>query len=188
MFEFDSGDQGSSGPYLKWHVQGNKQISENSFSIKESGEGQPRVDVTDKMKKSVVIDIDNFRTGWSLFPDWQWNASVKKYEKSPGKDWTRGFSVPVAFADGQTATWLQANSVGAWESFAGLARGVDPNARPDGKFPVVKFTSVNEKKLKKGSTSVAGFTFVKWIDRPESLDAAADEPAIDVEDDDEDTF
>ena len=59
MFEFDSGDQGSSGPYLKWHVQGNKQISENSFSIKESGEGQPRVDVTDKMKKSVVIDIDN---------------------------------------------------------------------------------------------------------------------------------
>ena len=172
MFEFDSGNQGSGGPYLQWHVQGNKQISAHSFSVKVAGEDQPRVDVTEKFKKGVIFDIDNIKTGWSNFPEWQWNDSIKRMAPKPGKEWEKGFSIPIALGKGETAEWLQASS-GAWETFTALAKSVDPKDRPDGKLPKVKFIDTKEIDYPKGgSTAYAILEIVEWVNRPESLDAA----------------
>ena len=77
---------------------------------------------------------------------------------------------------------------GTFLAVAELAKQIKSD-RKDDKLPVVKMDGTFDVDFNGGgSTTCAKLEVTKWVDRPESLDAAADEPAIDVEDDDEDTF
>ena len=191
MFEFDSGSEGGSkGPFINWHANGRKDgtAAAKTFSLKD---GDERQDVTPKFKKGVIFDIDAMQTGWAYFTpngtDWQMNDSPARFAKKPGDGWKKGVSIPVAFAGGETGTWMQSGS-GTFLAVAELAKQIKSD-RKDDKLPVVKMDGTFDVDFNGGgSTTCAELEGTKWVDRPESLDAAADEPAIDVEDDDEDTF
>ena len=116
------------------------------------------------------------------------NDSPARFAKKPGDDWKKGVSIPVAFAGGETGTWMQAGS-GTFLAVAELAKQIKAD-RKDDKLPVVKMTDTFTVDFNGGgSTTCAKLEVAKWVDRPESLDAAADEPVIAaVEDDDEDEF
>ena len=164
MFEFDSGSEGGSkGPFIN-----------KTFSLKD---GDERDDITPKFKKGVIFDIDAMQTGWAYFTptgtDWQWNDSPARFAKKPGDDWKKGVSIPVAFAGGETGTWMQAGS-GTFLAVAELAKQIKAD-RKDEKLPVVKMNGTFDVDFNGGgSTTCAKLEVAKWVDRPDSLDAAND--------------
>ena len=169
MFEFDSGSEGGSkGPYINWHANGRKDgtAAAKTFSLKD---GDERDDITPKFKKGVIFDIDAMQTGWAYFTptgtDWQWNDSPARFAKKPGDDWKKGVSIPVAFAGGETGTFL---------AVAELAKQIKAD-RKDEKLPVVKMNGTFDVDFNGGgSTTCAKLEVAKWVDRPDSLDAAND--------------
>jgi len=194
MFEFDSGPKGGSkGPFINWHANGRKDgtAAAKTFSMVVDDN---REDVTPRFKKGVIFDIDAMRTGWGLFSladkrtNWQWNENLGRFNEKPGDDWKQGVSIPIAFASGETGIWEQ-NGSGTFLAVAELAKQIKAD-RKDDKLPVVKMTDTFPVDFKSGgSTTCAKLEIAKWVDRPESLDASADEPVIAaVEDDDEDEF
>ena len=192
MFEFDAGSEGGSkGPFINWHANGRKDgtAAAKTFSLKD---GDEREDVTPKFKKGVIFDIDAMQTGWAYFTpngtDWKMNESPARFAKNPGDGWKKGVSIPVAFAGGETGTWMQAGS-GTFLAVAELAKQIKSD-RKDDKLPVVKMNGTFDVDFNGGgSTTCAKLEVAKWVDRPESLDASADEPVIAAaEDDDEDEF
>ena len=183
MFEFDSGTEGGSkGPFINWHANGRKDgtAAAKTFSLKD---GDERDDVTAKFKKGVIFDIDAMRTGWAYFTptgtDWQWNENLSRFAPKPGEEWKKGVCVPVAFAGGATGTWMQAGS-GTFLAVAELAKQIKAD-RKDEKLPVVKMTDTFTVDFNGGgSTTCAKLEVAKWVNRPESLDAA-NEPVEAVE-------
>ena len=83
---------------------------------------------------------------------------------------------------------MQAGS-GTFLAVAELAKQIKAD-RKDGKLPVVKMTDTFDVEFNGGgSTTCAKLEVAKWVDRPDSLDAAVDEPVIAVvAEDDEDEF
>lgn len=177
MFEFDSGAEGGSkGPFINWHARGRNDgtAAAKTFSLKD---GDERQDVTPKFKKGVIFDIDAMQTGWAYFTpngtDWQWNNSPARFAKKPGDGWKKGVSIPVAFAGGETGMWIQDGS-GTFLAVAELAKQIKAD-RKDDKLPVVKMNGTFDVEFNGGSsTTCAKLEVAKWVDRPESLDAAND--------------
>jgi hypothetical protein len=55
----------------------------------------------------MVLDIAKMKTGWQksegiagVAPEWKWNHSVSQMMQSPGEEWKKGFSIPVAIGGG----------------------------------------------------------------------------------------
>lgn len=202
-FAFDEGPTGSSefDAYINWHARGTNDGDQDprTFSIREGGD---RNDVTAKMKKGVVLDINNLRTGWchseglpGVAPDWRYNSNTARFEPKPDndRDWKQGFCAPIAISQDDLAAWNQAGA-GAWEAMKRLAKQIQEEAPANaGLLPVIVFTDTDELKFKKGGTSVPLFEIKKWVEAPPCLRAApiatkpepADEPADDAEEDDE---
>ncbi len=186
MFEFDEGGSGGKGPFISWHANGRKdgEAEAKSFSMKD---GDERVDITDKFRKGVVFDIDNMKTGWSLFgmngSEWQWNQTLSRFAPKPGDDWKKGVSIPVALGKEDTALWQQAGS-GTFIAVSTLAKALKD--RDGDKLPMVKMTGTfNQDFNGGGSTVCAQFEVAKWVDRPDCLNGS-DESMADLADDGDD--
>lgn len=187
MFDFNidlGGNGGSQGPWISWQARESLDgsIPGRSFVLRdENGKS-----VFDGFSKGVVFDLENIKTGWSFSsgaagqaPEWKWNASLARFEPSPGEGWKRGFSIPVAISKDETATWEQAQA-GAFQAFASLIGQIKAANAPAGKLPVVKMTGADKLESRNGITHVPVLEIVKWVDRPSCLSAGG---AIDAGDD-----
>lgn len=185
-----SGGSGSKGPWLSWQAKEatDGSVPGRSFVLRDEG-GKRKVDF---MSKGVVIDYENAKTGWcygegvkGVAPKWVWGQSMSRMPEQPGPDYKKGFSLPMAFGQGEDdyVNWEQAQA-GAWSGFADLMkRQVLPQAKANaGKLPVIKFVSAEKLESKKGITFAPRFELVKWVEPPPALRAktAADAGFDDV--------
>ena len=176
MFAIDPGSTGVGGPFLQWSARGTQDgsVGPRSFYIRDGGDKTP-YDAT----KGFVLDIAKMKTGWQksegiagVAPEWRWNPSVTQMMQSPGDDWKKGFSIPVATGGGATATWEQAGTA-AWQALVDLAPQLQQQPSPD-QLPLVRLTDTKAMQFKRGSTISPVLTIVKWVPRPECLkDGAA---------------
>ena len=176
MFALDTGSTGVGGPFLQWSARGTQDGSVNakSFYIRDGGDKIP-YDAT----KGFVLDIERMKTGWQksegiagVAPEWKWNPSVSQMMQSPGEDWKKGFSIPVATGGGATATWEQAGTA-AWQALVDLAPQLQQQPGAD-QLPMVRLTDTKAMQFKRGSTISPILTIVKWVPRPDALkDGAA---------------
>jgi hypothetical protein len=186
MFDFDEGPTGGSNdPFINWHAKETKDgsIAGRNFSTKV---GDDKVVITDKFKKGVVFDITSLKTGWCLntgvagqVPDWVWNETPARFAAKPSdigeNSFRKGFQIRIALGGGEIGMWSQAGA-GAFEGLVGLMKEAKASAE-DGKLPLAVFEGGEMLEFKKGSTFYPKFSIKKWVPRPESLDATAEEPA-----------
>jgi hypothetical protein len=176
MFNLDTGSSGVGGPFLQWSARGTQDGSVNpkSFYIRDGGDKTPY-----DAAKGFVLDIEKMKTGWQksegiagVAPEWKWNPSVSQMMQSPGEDWKKGFSIPVATGGGATATWEQAGTA-AWQALVDLAPQLQQQPGAD-QLPMVRLTDTKAMQFKRGSTISPVLTIVKWVPRPDALkDGAA---------------
>lgn len=176
MFELDTGSNGVGGPFLQWSARGTQDgsVPAKSFYIRDGGDKTP-YDAT----KGFVLDIAKMKTGWQrsegiagIAPEWHWNHSVSQMMQSPGEEWKKGFSIPVAIGGGATATWEQAGTA-AWQALTDLAPSLQNQPNPN-QLPMVKITDTKAMQFKRGSTVSPVLSIVKWVNRPDCLtDGAA---------------
>jgi hypothetical protein len=133
MFELDTGSSGVGGPFLQWSARGTQDgsVAARSFYIRDGSDKKPY-----DGSKGMVLDIAKMKTGWQrsegiagVAPEWKWNPSVSQMMPSPGEDWKKGFSIPVATGGGATATWEQAGTA-AWQALVDLAPQLSAAAQP----------------------------------------------------------
>ena len=181
-FDFDNGPGGAEGPWISWSARGTQdnQIPRESFYLRD-GETKTALDA---FKAGVVLDIDNMRTGWQqsdgtigVAPEWKWNPEINHFSPQPGDDYKKGFEIRVAIGDGKAATWQQAG-VASWNAFTSLVPQLQ--AHPAGQLPLVRIVDVKQVTFKRGSTSEPVLKVVKWVPRPDCLqaDAFATEPQV----------
>jgi hypothetical protein len=182
MFEIDTGSDGVGGPFLQWSARGTMDgsVPAKNFYIRDGGDKTP-YDAT----KGMVLDIAKMKTGWQksegiagVAPEWKWNHSVSQMMQSPGEEWKKGFSIPVAIGGGLTATWEQAGTA-TWQALTDLAPTLQNQPDPN-QLPMVKITDTKAMQFKRGSTVSPVLSIVKWVDRPDCLkDGAAAGIAMD---------
>ena len=182
MFNLDTGSDGVGGPFLQWSARGTMDgsVPAKTFYIRDGGDKTP-YDAT----KGMVLDISKMKTGWQksegiagVAPEWKWNYSVSQMMTSPGEEWKKGFSIPVAIGGGETATWEQAGTA-AWQALTDLAPSLQGHPNPN-QLPMVKITDTKAMQFKRGSTVSPVLSIVKWVDRPDCLkDGAAAGIAMD---------
>jgi hypothetical protein len=182
MFNLDTGSDGVGGPFLQWSARGTMDgsVPAKTFYIRDGGDKTP-YDAT----KGMVLDIATMKTGWQksegiagVAPEWKWNHSVSQMMQSPGEEWKKGFSIPVAIGGGETATWEQAGTA-AWQALTDLAPQLQQQPSPD-QLPMVKLTDTKAMQFKRGSTVSPVLTIAKWVPRPDALkDGAAAGIAMD---------
>lgn len=187
MFDVDTGNTGSQGPWIAWSARGtlDGEIPAKSFYLRDENGKSPM----SAFDNGVVMDIFGMKTGWQKSdgiagqaPDWKWNETVSKMMPQPGDDYKKGFSIPCAIGGGKTATWEQAGAA-AWNAFANLVPALQE--APENKLPVVKITGTKVQNFKRGSTVEPIMEVVKWVDRPDCLkegaqagiDTGSEEPA-----------
>ena len=183
MFDIDtgSGGSGSSGPWINWHSKESNDgaIAGRSFSLRDD-EGRK---VFKGFDKGVIFDIDNMKLGWSFStgavgspPEWKWNPSLSQFLPSPGAEWKRGFSIPIATKKGNVALWEQA-AAGAYQGFEKLVPQL--REREGAKLPVVKIDGYETIQGKRGSFNVPNLKVESWVDRPEAFkETIATEPEL----------
>jgi hypothetical protein len=180
-FSFDSGPQGSDGPWLAWSARGTQDgtVPAKSFMLRDKGGKR----AFDGFERGVVLDIHTMKTGWQrsegmvgVAPDWKWNASPAQMQPQPGEDYKRGFSIRCAISKTETATWEQAGA-SVWGAFTALVPALQQG--PAGKLPVVRMTGSKFQQFARGSTVEPVLEVVKWVDRPEALTEGA-APQIDT--------
>jgi hypothetical protein len=182
MFNLDTGSDGVGGPFLQWSARGTMDgsVPAKTFYIRDGGDKTP-YDAT----KGMVLDIAKMKTGWQksegiagVAPEWKWNHSVSQMMQSPGEEWKKGFSIPVAIGGGETATWEQAGTA-AWQALTDIAPTLQNQPDPN-QLPMVKITDTKAMQFKRGSTVSPVLSIVKWVDRPDCLkDGAAAGIAMD---------
>ena len=182
MFELDTGSSGVGGPFLQWSARGTQDgsVAARSFYIRDGSDKKPY-----DGSKGMVLDIAKMKTGWQrsegiagVAPEWKWNHSVSQMMQSPGEEWKKGFSIPVAIGGGLTATWEQAGTA-AWQALVDLAPSLQGHPNPN-QLPMVKITDTKAMQFKRGSTVSPVLSIVKWVDRPDCLkDGAAAGIAMD---------
>jgi hypothetical protein len=116
MFELDTGSSGVGGPFLQWSARGTQDgsVAARSFYIRDGA----RQDALRRQQRAWSWTSAKMKTGWhsvsegiaGVAPEWKWNPSVSQMMPSPGDDWKKGFSIPVATGGGATATWEQAGT------------------------------------------------------------------------------
>ncbi len=166
---FDAGG-GSEGPWISWSARGSLDgvIPPRSFVIRDEN-GKSPFDMT----QGVVLDLETAKTGWCFStgmagqaPQWKWNDSIARFAPNPGDGWKRGFQIRIAIGGGQSATW-EDSGAGAWNAFAELGKLF--GSGPDNQLPMVRMIGVREERYAAGSTTIAVFDVVKWVDRPDCL-------------------
>lgn len=189
FFEIDTGSSGTSGPFLSWQARESLdgQVPGRNFVMRQNGE---KIIVTDAFKKGVVFDLSSLKTGWCFStgavgqaPQWKWNASLAKYEPSPGDGWKKGLSVRIAL-DQETAATLEQSSAAVMSMLAeigSLVRGAEAQKNlKDGKLPVVILESVEKVDSKLGTTFVPRVGIKAWVERPDVLGGASSGVEIDA--------
>lgn len=176
MFDLDTGNTGSEGPWIAWSARGTQDgaVPAKSFFIRDQDGKQP----FSGFDRGVVFDIYAMKTGWQksegmagVAPEWKWNPNVSSMMPQPGEDYKKGFSIPCAISKTDRATWEQAGAA-AWNALVRLAPALQQG--PEGKLPVVKLTGTELKQFKRGSTVEPILEIEKWVDRPDALkDGAA---------------
>lgn len=182
MFDIDTGNTGSEGPWLSWSARGTQDgtIPAKSFFLRD----QDGKTVFDGFSKGVVLDIEAMKTGWQRSdgvmgqaPDWKWNPTVSQMMPQPGDDYKKGFSVRCAIGGGAAATWEQAGAA-VWGALVGIVPALQQGPG-DGSLPLVKLTGTKPVQFKRGSTVEPILEVVKWVPRPDCL--KADAPSIATE-------
>lgn len=176
MFDMDEGSVGSKGPWISWKARGNRSVSRERFEHRDEDGNKSEFQAI--REHGVIVDIDNLRTGWchstgqqGVAPEWRWNDTPARMAPKPGDDYKKGLSVPVAIGGGQTATW-EDSSAGAWQGFVALKDELKRGSRQHpGKLPMIRLDGATEMRFGKGDTAVPQLTIVKWVDRPQCLDA-----------------
>lgn len=179
FFDIDTGSSGgANGPFLSWQARESIDgtIPGRNFVLRDQN-GKHLV--TDTFKEGVVFDLTTLKTGWCYStgavgqaPQWKWNASLAKFEESPGEGWKKGLSVRIAL-DKDTAGTLEQSSVAIMSmltelgSFLRTAEG--RKAAEEGKLPVVKLTGTEKVEGKLGSTFVPRIEVISWVPRPAIL-------------------
>lgn len=176
MFALDTGSNGLNGPFLQWSARGTQDgsIGPKSFYVRD-GADKTAYDAS----KGMVLDIEKMKTGWQksegiagVAPEWKWNPSPAQMMPSPGEDWKKGFSIPVATGGGAIATWEQAGTA-AWQALTDLAPSLSQQPAP-GQLPLVRLASTKAMQFKRGSTISPVLEIIKWVPRPDCLkDGAA---------------
>lgn len=169
-FDFDTGNEGSQGPWIQWSAQ-----KEKFFLRDINGKSD-----FDGFTKGVVLDIRTMRTGWSrsdgvvgIAPEWRWNPTLNAYQPKPGEDWKKGFSIRCAASKTEAASWEQAGT-GAWNAFVALVPAIQAGPSDHDKLPLVRMIGVKTERFARGSTTTPTLEIVKWVDRPDCLkDGAA---------------
>lgn len=181
FFEIDTGSSGASGPFLSWQARESVdgQVPGRNFVLRQQGE---KIIVTDAFKKGVVFDLNSLKTGWCFStgaagqaPQWKWNASLAKYEPSPGDGWKKGLSVRIAL-DKETAATLEQSSAAVMSmlgEIGNLVRSAEAQSNlKAGKLPVIVLESVEKVDSKLGTTFVPRVAIKTWVDRPDVLGGA----------------
>lgn len=149
--------------------------------------------------KQAIFDLENITTGWCKIeagtaPEWVMDADLRTVSARPeGDGWKRGFKVNLysksSFGDEPVREW-GTNSTGAQMGIQALyAQFEKDKADNDGKVPVVEYDGAEPTKIGKGMTNVPNLTIVKWVSRPEDLNADAASPTVSAKPDDiEDEF
>lgn len=187
-FGFDAGQEGGAeGPFLSFTAKGTEdgEIPAKTFYIRDKDDdGNATRTVTNAFDKGVIFDIENMRTGWMYgtgnqgeAPEWVWNETIARFGPKPDdKKWVKGFEIKVALNKTDAAVWQQ----GAAAAFEGIKRLMQQIGKEydenKGKLPVVKMTGTEFIKYKKGSSNIPLLSVVKWVPRPEALEAKPDEP------------
>lgn len=186
-FDFDAGGSGSEGPWIQWSARGtlDGEIAPRNFLLRTKDGKEPFAG----FERGVVLDIKNMKTGWcrsegqaGVAPEWQWNPTLSAFKAKPGEDWKKGFSIPCAISKTDSATWEQSGAA-SWNAFVALVPAIQAGPASEGKLPMVKMTGVKVEKYARGSTAIPTLEIVKWVDRPASL--TADAQNFDAGDDDE---
>lgn len=183
MFDIDTGNTGSEGPWIAWSARGTMDgaVPAKSFYLRDEAGKTP----FGGFDKGVVLDIEKMKTGWQrsegmagVAPEWKWNPSVAQMAAQPGDDFKKGFSIPCAIGGGKTATWEQAGAA-AWNAFVGIVPALQQGPG-NGSLPLVKITGTKVQQFKRGSTVEPILEVIKWVPRPDCLKegtAIATEPA-----------
>lgn len=183
---FDSGPQGSSGPWLNWTARGTQDgaIPARSFYVNDKDKVKTKVGA---FEKGVVLDIDNMKTGWQedspTGPKWTLGASPASLPPKPSDIAKKGFQIPCALSKTDKADWNQAGA-GAFGAFADLAPSIVAQVKANpGKLPVVIMKDVKEVRFSNGMTTAQPvLEITRWVDRPDCL--AGDAGGIDTGDPD----
>lgn len=170
---FDSGPQGSSGPWLNWTARGTQcgTIPARSFYVNDKDKVKT---ITEAFSHGVVLDIEKMKTGWCedtpTGPKWTLGASPSALPVKPSDTAKKGFNIPCALSPEEKADWNQAGA-GAFGAFVDLAPAlVEGSKASPGKLPVVKLATVKDVKFSNGMTTAQPvFEILKWADRPPCL-------------------
>lgn len=188
MLDFDAGStSGATGPFLNWTPKGREDgtVERNSWYVSRKDEdGNKSIDdVTAKVKKGVIFDVESLMTGWGISgesaPEFQWNSSISKFQPQPAprmeggklKNWGQAVSASFALSKDEAVLWQQYGP-SAFETLKSIMAAVNPHLEK-GKLPVVKMTGHERMVFKKGSGGYATFEFVKNVERPDVLTQAA---------------
>ena len=163
--DIDTGGSGSEGPWLNWGAQKEK------FTLRTR---EDEVTFLGFSEGGVVLDIDNFKTGWCYIagvagtaPDWRMNKSISKFDPQPDDDFKKGFKVRCAIGGGKTASWDQSGA-GAWNGMMALTAKFASEQKP-GTLPLIRMVGTKTTKFTKGSTVEPVLEIVKWVPRPDCL-------------------
>lgn len=173
---------GSAGPWLSWHPQASRDGSRpaNVWTLRGT-DGSVMTELPNRT--GMVLDLDAIRLGWErssgragTAPERRWS---ERFGASPGPDWKRCVSLPVALSKDRRATWEQSGTA-VRIALDDLAKVIntDPEDRT-GLLPRVRCTGHRVVRTKAGMTSVPELEILDWRPRPEILK----EPANAVEDD-----
>ena len=175
-WNIDLGFGGSQGPWLAWHPQASKDGARkpSTWTLRDAEGG---TQTTEAPNRAIVLDLSAIRTGWEhasgrqgVSPERRWNASSTRYEPSPGADWKRCFSLPIALSQDKRATWEQA-SLAARIALDDVLKAIKTTGQDDDGdlLPVVRCTGVKVVQTRAGNTSVPVFELLKWVPRPAAL-------------------
>lgn len=177
-FDIDTGSSGSAGPFLSWQAKESNDgmIPGRNFVLREQGE---KTVVTDAFKAGVIFDVASLKTGWchstgaaGQAPQWKWNASISRYEPSPGDGWKKGLSIRIALNKDTAATLEQSSAavMSMLTELGGYLRRPEAQAHlASGKLPVIKLVGTEKVDSRMGTTFVPKIEVVKWADRPAVL-------------------
>ena len=183
-FTFDSGGGGSQGPWIRWTAKGPQDMSVDPRSFYITPDNKTKTPFRGFLENGVVFDIHAMKTGWQRSegvagqaPDWRWNESVASFKPQPGDDFKKGFCIPCAIGNGQTADWEQAGAA-PWNAFVALVPALQEAPAGD-VLPLVKMTGTRVEQYKRGSTVIPVLEVVKWVPRPDCLKPDAARIAVD---------
>lgn len=167
------GSGGAQGPFLNWQARESLDGEFKGKSWVMRGEGG-KVAFTN-MARGVVFDVDALKLGWckgdgtpGVAPVWRWNASISRFEPSPGEEWKRGFSIPIGISTSEIAVWEQSQA-GSFAAMQDLFLLISKAQRNAGTLPVIRHNGEKKIESKRGMTFAPILEIVKWTPRPEIM-------------------